>query len=57
MIDIPNNDVDEYRLILEAQYNRSFYVSLNYVAVDNLVLRRCSHEGKLLLLSCRVHFN
>lgn len=57
MIDIPNNDVDEYRLILEAKYNRSFYVALNYVAVDNLVLRSCSHEGKLLLLSCRVHFN
>lgn len=57
MIDIPNNDVDEYRLILEAKYNRSFYVSPNYVALDNLVLRSCSHEGKLLLLSCRVHFN
>ncbi len=39
-------DIDEYRLLIEGEYETSSY-SRNYVAIDNLELRRCSVEGKL----------
>ena len=42
-------DLDEYRVLLEGEYNKtSHYWSRNYVTVDNLELRSCSMKGKLL---------
>ena len=47
-IDLPN-DVDEYKLLLEGEYNKSSsYYSRNYVAVDNLELRSCSVKGNFI---------
>ena len=45
IISLPTG-LDEYRLLLEGEYNESTYYSRNYVAVDNLELRRCSFEGE-----------
>ena len=39
--------LDEYRLLLEGEYNESIYYSRKFVAVDNLELRRCSFKGEL----------
>ncbi|KAL9960880.1 hypothetical protein ACROYT_G034386 [Oculina patagonica] len=49
VIDLPN-DVDEYRLLFEGKYNKSaMYIKYwlrNYVNIDNLELRRCTHKGE-----------
>ncbi|KAL9960874.1 hypothetical protein ACROYT_G034380 [Oculina patagonica] len=44
VVDLPS-DVDEYRLLLEGEYEKwtSFW-SGNYVNIDNLELRRCTHK-------------
>jgi len=40
-------DIDEYRLLLEGECNKSSnYYSRNYVIVDNLELLGCSNGGK-----------
>ncbi|XP_078343031.1 uncharacterized protein LOC144628791, partial [Oculina patagonica] len=44
VVELPN-DVDEYRLLFEGEYNEtSGYFSRNYVTIDNLKLRSCSVE-------------
>ena len=43
------NDVDEYRLLFEGEYNQTTdYWTRNFVTIDNLELRRCDQKGKLL---------
>ncbi|KAL9960877.1 hypothetical protein ACROYT_G034383 [Oculina patagonica] len=44
VVDLPS-DVDEYRLLLEGEYEKwtSFWFG-NYVNIDNLELRRCTHK-------------
>ena len=43
------NDVDEYRLLFEGEYNKTTdYWKRNFVTIDNLELRRCDQKGKLL---------
>lgn len=49
IVELPN-DIEEYRLLLEGEYKEASSHSRNYVTVDNLELRSCSVEGKLLLL-------
>ena len=50
MLDLPT-DVDEYRLLLEGDYNKtSSYWSRNYVTVDNLELRSCLIKGNVHFL-------
>jgi len=48
IVELPN-DVNEYRLLFEGEYNKSSsYWSRNFVTIDNLEVRSCSHNGKLL---------
>ena len=48
IIELPN-DVEEYRLLFGGEYNKTTnYWSRNFVTIDNLELRSCSHKGKLL---------
>jgi len=48
IVELPN-DVDEYRLLFEGEYyNATSYYSRNFVTIDNLELRSCSHKGELL---------
>ena len=50
ILDLPP-DVDEYRLLLEGDYNKtSSYRSRNYVTVDNLELRSCLIKGNARFL-------
>lgn len=43
------NDVDEYRLLFEGEYNKTTnYWTRNFVTIDNLELRSCDQKGKLL---------
>ena len=50
ILDLPT-DVDEYRLLLEGEYNKtSSYWSRNYVTIDHLELRSCSIKGSVHFL-------
>ena len=50
IVELPN-DVDEYRLLFEGEYYKArSYSSRNFVTIDNLELRSCSLQGKLLRL-------
>lgn len=41
-------DLDEYRILLEGEYNKtSNRYSRNYVTIDNLELTSCVIEGKI----------
>ena len=47
-VELPNN-IDEYRLLFEGEYNKTTnYYTRNYVTIDNLQLRSCSHEGNII---------
>ena len=49
VLELPN-DVDEYQILFEGEYNKTAsYYSRNYVTIDDLELRSCSHQGKVLL--------
>ena len=48
VITLPS-DIDEYRLLLEGECNKSSrYYSRNHVMVDNLELLACSNRGTVL---------
>ena len=48
IVDLPN-DVDEYRLLFEGEYNKTTnFWTRNFVTIDNLELRSCDQKGKLL---------
>ena len=48
IVELPN-DVDEYRLLFEGEYNQTTnFWTRNFVTIDNLELRRCDQKGKLL---------
>ena len=50
IVELPN-DVDEYRLLFEGEYNKTtYYWRRNFVTIDNLELRSCSYKGNLLRL-------
>ncbi len=48
VVELPN-DVNEYRLLFEGEYNKTTnYHTRNFVTIDNIELRSCSHKGKLV---------
>ena len=48
IVELPN-DVDEYRLLFEGEYNKTTnYWTRNFVTIDNLELRSCYQKGKTI---------
>ena len=47
IVELPN-DVEEYRLLFEGEYNTTKYWTRNFVTIDNLELRSCYQKGKML---------
>ncbi|XP_078343101.1 uncharacterized protein LOC144628871 isoform X1 [Oculina patagonica] len=46
VVELPN-DINEYRLLFEGEYNKTTnYWTRNFVTIDNIELRSCSHKGE-----------